>query len=69
MKFRYWNDYKYTNKYKTKSYFKKSGIQNKYITTTNWIPYSAKIYTKGLKSTYTYNITVSKAKSIAKKKF
>jgi len=46
VKFRYWNGYKYTNKYKTKSYIKTYGRANTYTQTTNWIPYSVKIYTK-----------------------
>lgn len=46
VKFRYWNGYKYTNKYKTKTYIKKYGYANTYTVTKNWIPYSIKIYTK-----------------------
>lgn len=46
VKFRYWNGYKNTNKYKTKRYYKSSKVANKYIGSTNWIPYSIKIYTK-----------------------
>lgn len=48
VKFRYWNGYKYTNKYKTKTYYKKTGTAyaNGGIPSTNWIPISAKIYTK-----------------------
>ena len=44
--FRQWEGYKNTNKYKTKSYIKKYGNVNRYITSTNWIPHSVKIYTK-----------------------
>ncbi|MPL75390.1 hypothetical protein SDC9_21214 [bioreactor metagenome] len=48
VKFRYWNGYKYINKYKTKTYYKKTNLAyaNGGISSTNWIPVSVKIYTK-----------------------
>jgi len=48
VKFRYWNGYKYTNKYKTKTYYKKYGLAyaGGGISSTNWIPYYVKVYTK-----------------------
>lgn len=49
VKFRYWNGYKYTNSYKTKTYTKKYGLayagpKYSHIATTNWIPWVVKIY-------------------------
>jgi hypothetical protein len=46
VKYRYWNGYKYTNKYKTRTSYCHYGKAYAKTYTTNWIPYIVKVYSK-----------------------